>query len=113
MKANLPALGAGGQELLDEGTKLHDQLAAVDAQQEHSRLAKLPAAVRDFLGAKGMLYIGLKAVNDAAQELHADDPAAAARFNLKILCRTGARRRPGGAGGDAPTVTPGETTPNA
>ena len=98
---------------LDEGTKLHDQLAAVDAQQEHARLAKLPTAVRDFLGAKGLLYIGLKAINDAAQELHADDPAEAARFNLKILYRTGAPRRPRGAGSDAPTVTPGETTPNA
>jgi len=79
--------GKSGQALLDAGTKLRDQLTGVDAEQERKRLSDLPEAVRDFSAAKGTLLVGLKAVNDAGHELHADDATAAGRYNLKILYR--------------------------
>jgi hypothetical protein len=80
-------LGPGIEPLLEQGRALQAALAAADATQEQARLAALPDKVRDHFAAKGALYLGLKILNDAARELHADDAAAAARFNLKILYR--------------------------
>ncbi|MBI5478269.1 MAG: hypothetical protein HY906_05395 [Deltaproteobacteria bacterium] len=102
LKDHLPAMGAGAQALLDEATRIHGGLGTADADQEHKRLAKLPEKVRDFYAAKGALYIGLKVVNDAGQELFAHDPAAAGRFNLKILYRRGIA--PAGGPTPAPPV---------
>jgi hypothetical protein len=80
-------LGPGIEPLLEQGRALHAALAAADATQEQTRLAALPDKVREHFAAKGELYLGLKIINDAARELHADDAVAAARFNLKILYR--------------------------
>jgi len=88
LEKSLEAMGGqSAKALLDEGVKLREQLKNVDAEQERKRLSDLPDAVRDFCAAKGRLLVGLKVVNDAGHELHADDPAAASRYNLRILHR--------------------------
>lgn len=79
--------GAPAQALLDDGKRIKGELASADDAQETARLSTLPGKVQDFYAAKGLLYIGLKVINDAGQELHADDTANAARYNLKILHR--------------------------
>lgn len=79
--------GASAQALLDEGKRIHDELGSADAAQETARLSSLPKKVQDFYAAKGLLYTGLKVINDAGQELHSDDAASAGRYNLKILHR--------------------------
>ncbi|HEY8431776.1 MAG TPA: hypothetical protein VIL20_25525 [Sandaracinaceae bacterium] len=87
--------GDQARALLEEGRRVHGELAAVDAAQETARLASLPQKVRDFYEAKGLLYVGLKVINDAGQELHAGDPAQAAQYNLRILHRRAGKRGPG------------------
>ncbi|HEV8323439.1 MAG TPA: hypothetical protein VG389_17615 [Myxococcota bacterium] len=101
LAANQAALGgANAQALIDDGTAIRAALHSADAAQELARLSALPAKVRDFFEAKGRLYVGLKVINDAGHELHADNAAAAGRYNLRILHRrTGAGRRGGSAQG--------------
>jgi hypothetical protein len=104
LTANQAALGgANAQALIDDGTAISAALRGADAEQERKRLSALPAKVRDFFEAKGRLYVGLKVINDAGHELHADNAAAAGRYNLRILHRrTGrGRRGDGGTGGGA------------
>lgn len=84
-EAHLPTLG--GPELLAEGTTLLTDLSRVDAEQEVARLATLSAKVRALYISKAKLYLGLKIINDAGQELHADTPDRASQYNLKILHR--------------------------
>lgn len=90
--------GARARALLDEGKTILDELSAADAEQEVARLARLPEKTVDFYAAKGLLYVGLKLINDAGHELHADDPPKAAEYNLKILYRQSRRNRSGGGG---------------
>ncbi|HEV8324021.1 MAG TPA: hypothetical protein VG389_20560 [Myxococcota bacterium] len=98
--ANQAALGgANAQGLIDEGTAINTDLSNADAEQERKLLSALPAAVRDFFEAKGRLYVGLKVINDAGHELHADHAAAAGRYNLRILHRRGGRVGNGGDSG--------------
>jgi hypothetical protein len=81
--------GSAAQSLIDEGKRIVTELVSADAAQEQKRLAALPAALRDYFEAKGRLYVGIKVLNDAGHELHAEDAAAAGRYNLKILHRRG------------------------
>jgi hypothetical protein len=54
-------------------------------EQALAHAANLPAAFTAFAIKKGLLYIALKVINEAGRELHANDPQAAARYNLSIL----------------------------
>jgi hypothetical protein len=85
--AELDSLGPPTQPLIDEGQQLYNTLQQVDADQERTRAAALPASVVAFCTRKGELYLGLKVINDAGHELHAHDPQAAAKYNLSILHR--------------------------
>ena len=99
LENSLEAMGGkSAKALLTEGVGLREQLTSVDAEQERKRLADLPDAVREFCAAKGTLLVGLKVVNDAGHELHAGDPAAASRYNLRILHRRAPTRATGGTG---------------
>jgi hypothetical protein len=98
----LDSLGPPTQPLIDEGQQLYDTLQQVDADQERTRAAVLPASVVAFYTRKGELYVGLKVINDAGHELHAQDPQAAAKYNLSIL-----NRHPGQAA--APSEQPEPT----
>lgn len=86
--------GKGTAELIEAGKAVLAALRQADDVQEKTRFADLPQAVREFYAAKGALYIGLKTINEAAHELYADDPVAAARFNLRILYRRASRTEP-------------------
>lgn len=93
LEAHLADMGGPrAQALLEEGLGLLAGLSGADAAQEVARFSKLPKKVLDFYAAKGELLVGLKLINDAGQELYADDPTEAARFNLKILYRRGRKR---------------------
>ena len=104
MTTMLPALGgARAQALLTEGQTILTELSQADSDQEVARLSTLPQKVADFYAAKAILLTGIKLINDAGQELHADDHAQAARFNLKILHRRGgAREKVEGGGPNKP-----------
>jgi len=83
----LDSLGPATQPLIDEGQQLYDTLQQTDADQERTRAAVLPASVAAFYTRKGELYLGLKVINDAGHELYAQNPQAAAKYNLSILYR--------------------------
>jgi hypothetical protein len=89
--ANL--LATGLKPILAAGQSLVDGIKAIDAEQEVKRLKALPEAVRNFYYHKGLLYIGLKVINDAGRELHAHDPSAAAKYNLSILYRNAHKKK--------------------
>jgi hypothetical protein len=89
---NLP--GTNLQPLIDEGQSLVDDIKAIDAEQEVKRLKSLPEAVRNFYYQKGLLYTGIKVINDAGRELHANDPSASAKYNLSILYRHTGKKNP-------------------
>lgn len=94
-EASLSLLGAAkAQQLLDEAKAALAALSQADTEQEVARLASLPAAVREFYATKGLLYVGLKIINDAGQELHAEDPGAAGVYNLSILHRRAGKKKP-------------------
>lgn len=85
----------GVRDLVEEGRRIAAELSTADAKQEAARLATLPEAVRAFWADKGRLYFGIKAIHDAARELHADDSLKAARYNLSILHRRPSRSQSG------------------
>ena len=68
--------GAGADKLLEEGKSLLENLESADANQEVKRLSELPGKVRAFQEKKGVLYMGLKVIGDAGQEVHAHDVPA-------------------------------------
>ena len=92
LEENLSNLqGAGLDKLLDEGKKLEEALRETDAVQEMKRLKELPDRVSEFYYQKGLLYTGLKIINNAGHELHSDEPTLAAKYNLSILHRHGGK----------------------
>ncbi|MFI5142470.1 MAG: hypothetical protein ACHQQS_01050 [Thermoanaerobaculales bacterium] len=101
-QADMP--GAGIDALLEDGQALLAALQSSDAQKELKRFADLPGSVQAFYRQKGLLYVGLKVINDAAQELHAGDTVAAARYNMGILYRNSKHRKPA----PAPQPTPAQ-----
>jgi hypothetical protein len=98
-KAALDAVGPNTQTLIDQGHELYQALLQADSTQEQTRAKDLPAAVIAYYAKKGELYVGLKMINAAGHQLHAQDPMVAARFNLTILNR----RHNQGAAAPAPT----------
>jgi len=86
-QASLP--GTGAAALIEEGKTLAAALQTADDAKELKRYAALPGAVQDFYRQKGLLYLGLKVINGAAQALHAGDPVAASRYAMTILYRRG------------------------
>ncbi len=94
LEANRDAIpGTGVDELAAKGKDLAATLKAVDATKELRRLNELPNAVQEFYYQKGLLYVGIKAIHDAGQALHASDSVAASRYHLGILYRRGATRK--------------------
>jgi hypothetical protein len=47
--------------------------------------AAAPDEVKQFHYEKGLLFIGLKVINEAGRELHADNVTDAAKYNLAIM----------------------------
>lgn len=95
-EANRASLhGTGIDELLAEGRAFVAALGTSDADQEQKVLKEVPDALQRYYEEKGRLYVGLKVINDAGHELHADDPEAASRYNLSILHRRAGRPRAG------------------
>jgi len=94
MEANSGSLhGANLKALIEKGNSLAREIKAVDAQQELARLKNLSDAVKQFYHEKGLLFIGLKVLNEAGRELHADNATDAAKYNLSILYRHAGRRK--------------------
>jgi hypothetical protein len=92
--AALPLLGGKGKdELLAEGKSLIAAMGGAVANHEVKRLKDLPDAVKAFRAQKGLLYIGLKRINDAGGELHSGDARAAAQYNLTILHRHAPKKK--------------------
>lgn len=73
--------------LLAEGKALASALLSADADQEIKRLSQLPQKVREYYYKKGLLYKGLKVINEAGRELFVNEPGVAGTFNFKILYR--------------------------
>ncbi|MBN2036473.1 MAG: hypothetical protein JW768_06995 [Chitinispirillaceae bacterium] len=86
--------GKGVTDLLEQGTTLEKELRASDAEQEVKRWRELPETIRDFYHTKGLLYTGLKMINNEGHALHADDPLAAGRYNMDILHRRNVKHQP-------------------
>jgi hypothetical protein len=91
--ANLP--GTNLKPILSEGQTLVDGIKAIDVEQELKILKSKPEAVRNFYYHKGLLFTGIKVINDAGRELHSHDPSAASRYNLSILYRNTHRKKSG------------------
>lgn len=88
LQANRAAIpGAGIDKLIAQGKALAATLHSVDADKELKRQNDLPKSVQEFHYEKGLLYLGLKAINDAGQALYANDAVASSRFNLNLLNR--------------------------
>ncbi|MBI5805592.1 hypothetical protein HZA73_06055 [candidate division TA06 bacterium] len=73
--------------LLTEGKTLAKELLAADADQEIKKMSQLPQKVREYYYKKGLLYKGLKVINEAGRELFVNEPTLAETFNFKILYR--------------------------
>ncbi len=91
METHVALLGEGARALMEEGRRLHSELGSVDTSQEQALFANMPTKIKDFYAAKGLLYLGIKVIHDAGQELHAATPELAAKYNLKILYRKSGR----------------------
>jgi hypothetical protein len=101
--ATFDAVSPGTQALIDDGKKLYQTLAIADSAQEQKLSSDLPSAVAAFHAKKAELYTGLKMINEAGHELHADNPPVSARYNLSILYQ--------GKGQSADAPTPPAPTP--
>ncbi len=97
LETNFDAMNSGGlRSFIDEGQNLLDQIMSFDADQELKRLRSLPEATREFYCQKGLLYIGIKGINDWGRVLHRGDPAKGKAYDLTILYRHAGRRKPAG-----------------
>lgn len=88
--------GKGADQLLREGKEILAAFRSSDAEQEVKRLRSLPDAVQTFYEKKGLLYVSLKAVNEAGHELYAHDSESSGRYNLSILYRAAGKRKDNG-----------------
>jgi hypothetical protein len=89
--------GKGADKLLEEGKAIAEAFRSSDAEQEVKRLRALPDAVQTFYEKKGLLYVELKALNEAGHELYAHDSEGSGRYNLSILYRSAGKRKDNGA----------------
>jgi hypothetical protein len=85
--------GEGVDKLLEKGIVLSRELKSADAVQELARTKGFSDKMREFYFQKGLLFLGLKRINDAGHELHLDDSAASARYNLLILYRNTKKKK--------------------
>ncbi|MBN2353826.1 MAG: hypothetical protein JXD23_14730 [Spirochaetales bacterium] len=93
-EANSASLhGANLESMIEEGRTLAKNIKAIDAEQEVRRLKNLPDAVKQFHYEKGLLFIGVKVINEAGRELHAGSPTDAAKYNLSILYRNTGKKK--------------------
>ncbi len=98
IEENLEAFESGNlEEFIGEGKAISGQLAQFDAEQEVKRLRTLPQTVRDFYYEKGLLYIGIKGLNDWGRVLHKKESAKANAYNLSILHRHAGKKKAGEA----------------
>ncbi|MDO9069168.1 MAG: hypothetical protein Q7W05_12010 [Deltaproteobacteria bacterium] len=97
LETNKADLAADTAALLKQGLELTAALKAADAGQEVKKFKDLPDAVRAFYQNKGLLYIGLKVINDAGRELHAGEPEKASQYNFSILRRNHGKKAQGEA----------------
>ena len=58
-----------------------------DSSAHEAAITRLPANTRAFCEAKGRLNFVIKDINNAGRALHAGDPKAAAKYNLRVLYR--------------------------
>ncbi len=79
--------------LVKEGQELCVKIGEVDSEHDLKRLKELPEAVQNFYYQKGLLYIGIKVINDAGRQLHAGNPTSAAKYNLSILYRNTGKKK--------------------
>lgn len=91
--AELASVGASKDFL----TKLETKLRALesDSGSQEAAIATLPDNTRAFCEAKGRLYYIIKDIINAARALHASEPEAAAKYNLKVLYRRGTTKAKG------------------
>jgi hypothetical protein len=73
------------ESLLALGQELSAVLREAEADQVIKTFQDLPETVKEFYRNKGLLYVGLKVINEAGRELHAGDPEKAAQYNFNIL----------------------------
>jgi hypothetical protein len=85
--------GTDVKALIKEGAALAQSIRLLDADHEVKRLKSLPESVKEFYYAKGLLYTGIKVINDAGRELHAGDPSSSSKYNLTILYRHTGRKK--------------------
>jgi hypothetical protein len=81
------------EPVIKEGKALVASIRELDQLQEVKRIKTLSSTVRDFYYEKGLLYLGLKAINEAGRELHADNKAEAAKYDLSILYRNRGKKK--------------------
>ena len=81
------------QSLAKEGKALARKLGNGKLSGPAARLAGLSATDQRFCEEKGALFVGLRVINDAAQELHSGDRESAKRYNLSILGHRSAPER--------------------
>jgi hypothetical protein len=80
-------LAADTASLISLGEELAAVLREAEADQVIKKFKDLPETVKEFYRNKGLLYVGLKVINEAGRELHAGDPEKAAQYNFNILRR--------------------------
>jgi hypothetical protein len=92
--ANRDAMESGNlEDFIAEGQSLAEQIARFDSEQEVKRLRSLPQTVKDFYYEKGLLYLGVKGINDWGRVLHKGDASEANAYNLSILYRRAGKRK--------------------
>jgi hypothetical protein len=95
LEANFEEMDNGDlKAFIDEGKGLVEQIKSFDSVQEVKRLKSLPESVRNFYYQKGLLYMGIKGINDWGRAYHRGDPAGANAYNLSILYRHAGKRTP-------------------
>ena len=80
----------------DFQAKIETKLRALETNSgaQEAAIASLPDNTRAFCEAKGRLYYIIKDIINAARALHASEPEAAAKYNLKVLYRRGGKWKP-------------------
>jgi len=71
--------GKGIDVLLKEGKEILNDFRSADVEQEVKRLRSLPDSVQDFYEKKGLLYLGIKVINDTGHEFFADNSEMASK----------------------------------
>jgi hypothetical protein len=93
VEANMDAMpGEDVKDFIREGRDLYEEIHAIDAAQELKRAKGVSDSFREFYHQKGLLYIGIKGINDLGRALHRGNPASAARYNMSILYRHAAKK---------------------